>query len=188
MNEKELLTLFDKLHPHFFESADIRGLDGSETFDEMIMLLDRYDAGAFTISIPDDITFGFFGGDTGELQKTVAKVDKDWTEYFDGQSRVYCAYAGGRIVSFCIADDMGTFDICGRTFRVGGPGCVGTIPEYRGRGIGLALVKNMTGILKDEGVGISYIHYTAVADWYAKLGYRTVIKWNRNGIEKTFPY
>ena len=36
--------------------------------------------------------------------------------------------------------------------------------------------------LKEEGYDYSYIHYTAVAPWYEKLGYETIIKWNAKGI------
>lgn len=62
-------------------------------------------------------------------------------------------------------------------------GCVGTLPEYRDRGIGLTMVKHVTGILREEGYDYSYIHYTYLAPWYEKLGYKTVIKWGRNGIK-----
>ena len=72
---------------------------------------------------------------------------------------------------------MGSF----RGLKIGGPGCVGTVPEYRRQGIGLRLVQLATGILKDQGYDLSYIHYTAVAPWYAKLGYQTVLKWNGRG-------
>ena len=66
--------------------------------------------------------------------------------------------------------------------RVGGPGCVGTVPEFRRRGIGLAMVGNVTRILKDRDFDLSYIHFTGVAGWYAKLGYRTVLRWNARGM------
>ncbi len=66
--------------------------------------------------------------------------------------------------------------------KVGGPGCVGTIPEYRDKGIGLTMVKHVTRILKEEGYDYSYIHYTSEASWYEKLGYKTSIRWNRKGI------
>ena len=88
----------------------------------------------------------------------------------------------GRIASFCIIEDMGTHTLDGRAVRIGGPGCVGTVPEYRNRGVGLTMVRNVTRILKEEGFDFSYIHYTGVAPWYRKLGYMTILKWNKNGI------
>ena len=57
-----------------------------------------------------------------------------------------------------------------------------TVPEYRNRGIGLTMVKNVTEILRTEGYDYSYIHYTGISGWYKKLGYKTVLKWNGKGI------
>ena len=57
----------------------------------------------------------------------------------------------------------------------------GVTPEYRNKGVGLVMVRDVTSILKEEGYDISYIHYTGVAPWYRKLGYRTVLKWNKHG-------
>ena len=58
----------------------------------------------------------------------------------------------------------------------------GTIPAYRKQGIGLKMVQNATAILKEVGYDLSYIHYTAVGHWYARLGYQTILRWNSQGI------
>ena len=100
------------------------------------------------------------------------------SNYYDGKHRVYCAFDGDRVASFCLLEDMGTY----RGLRVAGPGCVGTLPEYRRRGIGLRMVQNATALLAAEGYDIGYIHYTGVGPWYARLGYRTVLRWNRDGV------
>ena len=73
-------------------------------------------------------------------------------------------------------------NINGRELKIGGPGCVGTLPEYRKKGIGLTMVKKVTEILKEEGYDYSYIHFTGVAPWYEKLGYETILKWNKHGL------
>ena len=65
--------------------------------------------------------------------------------------------------------------------RIGLLSSMYTDPAYRRRGIGLEMVRRATGILKEKGYDISYIHYTGVAHWYAKLGYQTVLRWNGNG-------
>lgn len=78
---------------------------------------------------------------------------------------------------------MGTYEIKGQKIKIGGPGCVGTLPEYRDKGIGLTMVQHVTQILKEEGYDYSTIHYSYLASWYEKLGYKTIIKWNRNGIQ-----
>lgn len=77
---------------------------------------------------------------------------------------------------------MGEHDVNGRKVKVGGPGCVGTLPEYRNQGIGLIMVERVTQILKEEGFDYSYIHYTGVAPWYGKLGYKTIVRWTGKGI------
>ena len=106
----------------------------------------------------------------------------DWLRFFDGRQRAYCGVTDGQVVSFCLIEDMGVYTIGGRPYRIGGPGCVGTVPAYRDRGIGLNMVKNVTQILRDEGYDYSYIHYTGVAPWYRKLGYRTILRWNGRGV------
>ena len=102
--------------------------------------------------------------------------------YYDERSRIYCGYINGKVASFCIIEDMGSHYINECKIRIGSPGCVGTLPEYRNKGIALTMVKHVTQILKEEGYDYGYIHYTYVASWYEKLGYRTSIKWNKHGI------
>ena len=46
----------------------------------------------------------------------------------------------------------------------------------------LKMVQLATGRLKDMGYDLSYIHYTAVGHWYARLGYQTLVKWNCRGL------
>ena len=111
------------------------------------------------------------------LREAVKEVSSNWPEYFTEKSRVYCAMDGDEVASFCLVDDWGThFGL-----RVGAPGCVGTVPRYRRRGIGLRMVQLATGILAREGFDLSWIHYTGVAPWYARLGYETVLRWNARG-------
>jgi predicted N-acetyltransferase YhbS len=82
------------------------------------------------------------------------------------------------VVAFCILSDLGMQD----NLKIGGPGCVGTIPKYREKGIGLEMVRRATVLLKKEKYDISWIHYTHIENWYKKLGYETVLKWNSDGI------
>lgn len=65
--------------------------------------------------------------------------------------------------------------------HIGGPGCVGTIPEYRRRGIGLEMIRRATEILRKDGYDLSWIHYTPLERWYSKLGYRAILRWNCRG-------
>ena len=87
----------------------------------------------------------------------------------------------GEIASFCAVEEWENCLLSNGKNRVGAPGCVGTVPEFRRRGIGLKMVADVTAILKREGYDVSYIHYTGVARWYAKLGYRTCLRWTCRG-------
>lgn len=183
MNKQESIALFNSMHPGFFECGDIRGLPQGAVFEEMLLNLREFDSRKVNAPAGDSVSFGFFEGDTPELRKAVAKVVPEWTEFFGEGDRVFCGFSDGKIASFCLVDDMGIHSVNGAALKIGGPGCVGTVPEYRNRGIGLSMVRLATQLLKDEGFDYSYIHYTAVAPWYAKLGYTTILKWSRDGIE-----
>ena len=177
MEERDYRALFQEMHPGFFASEGIRTLPEEWTYEEMILPLGEYSPEAVCIPVPEGLVFGWYRGSLEELRRAVARVDDQWPQYFNHSDRVFYATADGELASFCIVEDMGSF----RGLKIGGPGCVGTVPEYRRQGIGLRLVQLATGILKDQGYDLSYIHYTAVAPWYAKLGYQTVLKWNGRG-------
>jgi len=170
--------LFEHIHPGFFTHDYIKELPEEEIFVEQVLTLADFDPAATVIPTPAHITYGFFDGDIASLQESVREVDDDWVQYFQHGDRVFCAFDGDRVVSFCIVDSCGEY----QGLKIGAPGCVGTIPTYRKQGIGLEMVKRATMILKDEGYDLSYIHYTAVGHWYAKLGYQTVLRWNCKGI------
>lgn len=170
--------MFHTLHPDFFEQEGIRGLPPEYVFDEQVLDLQTFDADSVQIKCPEHISFGMYSGDIAALRCAVQEVDEDWVQYFHEGSKVYCAYEGDKVVSFCILDGFGQYG----SLRVGGPGCVGTVPAYRKQGIGLKMVQKATAILKDAGYDLSYIHYTHVGHWYARLGYKTVLRWNCKGI------
>lgn len=183
MNKQESILLFNCLHPDFFESESIRDLPEEYVFDEMILSLNEFDIHKYDKKFDGDVSFGFYDGDLDELKKAVEKVEEHWASYFNEKGRIFCGYVNGKVASFCLVDDMGIHKINERALKIGGPGCVGTLPEYRDKGIGLTMVKHVTQILKKEDCDYSYIHYTYVAPWYEKLGYKTSIKWNRNGVQ-----
>jgi beta-N-acetylhexosaminidase len=54
----------------------------------------------------------------------------------------------------------------------GGPGTVGVAPDARDRGVGLALAARATELLRERGLHRSYVGWTWLVDWYAKLGYQ----------------
>lgn len=170
--------LFNTLHPGYFEKAYIRSLPPEEVYDEQILDLHTFCEDAVQLDCPAHITFGMYSGDLRTLHETVRQVEDDWVQYFHEGDRVFCAFDGEKVVSFCLLDEFGQY----AGLRIGGPGCVGTIPAYRRQGIGLKMVQKATAILKEAGFDLSYIHYTHVGHWYARLGYRTVVRWNCGGL------
>jgi len=170
--------IFFSMNPGFFEKERMNYMDEHDVYAELAMNLQKTGPVKVPFTPQEGITFGFFRGDIETVKEAVAKVDPNWVQYFNEGSNVFCAFDGDKIVSFCSVSDWGLHD----GVRVGGPGCVGTLPEYRKRGIGLEMVRLATEYLKEQGVELSWIHFTGVAHWYEKLGYEIVLKWNRYGI------
>ena len=168
--------LFNLMHPDFFNDPDIQSLPQDYVFTEMILDL-RNKIPCPLPPYPANITFGMYHGELENLHNAVALVEDDWVQFFSDKTKVFCAFDGNTIAAFCILSDWGTFD----GLKIGGPGCVGTVPEFRRQGIGLEMVRQATAILRDEGFDLSWIHYTYLEKWYSKIGYHTVLKWNCKG-------
>lgn len=183
MNTINMKELFNLMHPDFFNREYIRSISDEDIiFDEMMLRLSDFNYSIYEKRFDDSISFGFYEGSREELLEKVKCVEDDWVNYFGKTDRVFCGYINGEVVSFCIVEDMGEYEFNGEKIKIGGPGCVGTLPEFRNKGVGLFMVKLVTQVLKDEGFDYSYIHYTHISDWYSKLGYKTVLKWTKNGI------
>ena len=168
--------LFHSMHPDFFQAEGIRAMPGDWVFTELAMDL-RENGPHMTPSVPG-IAYGEYHGAIEALRDAVRQVDEDWVQYFVEGDRYYCAFDGDQIVAFCCLSDMGWV----QGLHIGGPGCVGTIPAYRERGIGLEMVRLATETLRQDGFDLSWIHYTHLARWYMKLGYQPVLRWNSGGL------
>lgn len=182
IQEKEFAGLFNRMHPGFFERRHICEMPQCEIFHEMILDLQAFKPAIYNPQLEDGATFGPYQGDMAQLRHIVGQVDADWVKYFNGDEAIYCGYVGALPVSFCLIADYGTFRVGNRDIGFGGPGCVGTLPQFRNRGIGLSMVAQVTEMLRQRGYDYSYIHFTSEAPWYAKLGYRTILRWNSRGI------
>ena len=174
--------LFLSIYPGFFEKESIRSIAKGQIYEEQILRLCDFDARKYEKEHSASVSFCYYEGSLDNLLRAVEAVEDGWLDIYKQPQRVYCALVDGEIASFCIIEDMGMHEFEGEKVHVGGPGCVGTVPKYRNRGIGLTMVKYATQILKDEGFDISYIHYTGVGPWYEKLGYETIVKWDCDGI------
>ena len=170
--------LFHGMHPGFFNEPGIKGIPEDRVFAELIMDLRRSAPKPLPYPCPENITFGEYRGEIEKLWEAVGRVEEDWVQYFSENSRVFCAFDGDKIASFCILEGWGRQG----DLLISGPGCVGTVPEYRKKGIGLEMVRRATNMLAEEGFDISWIHYTHLRHWYERLGYETVLRWNCRGI------
>lgn len=139
------------------------------------------DAGQLQLTgkLPEGVSFGFADGGSERLREAVAAVDEDWVQYFGG-GEIFCGFVGADIASFCIVEDDVTCVFSDAESRVGSIGCVGTVPQFRKRGIGLSMVSLASQELLKRGCNRIFIHYTGVYDWYARLGYKTQL-WVRLG-------
>lgn len=170
--------IFNALNPDFFVSENIRSMPSDWVFTELVMELRDGLPDMPRFKYPSGIGFGEYHGELSELRNAVRKVDADWVRYFNRGDRVFCAFDGDNIAAFCALTDMGRVD----GLHIGGPGCVGTLPEYRRQGIGLETVRRATETFRQDGFDLSWIHYTHLAEWYMKLGYKPVLRWNSGGI------
>lgn len=142
-----------------------------EPYVEMDMWLKDYTMPQ--MPVPEGVTFDYYKGSLEELHKAVFKVEEDWVQFFNEGDCFYCGFLDGKIVSLCILGFDDDWVISDSSMRVGSVGCVGTVPEYRKQGIGLAMVAHATQILKEAGCDKSFIHYTSFDKWYGRLGYET---------------
>ena len=199
MTKQQYEALFLEIHPNYFERDYVRAIPEDEPASEMILHLPDFDEtcyekdfngyvwrkipnkGSYEKSADESVTFGYYDGDLEKLRAAVEKVVPHWTQFFHENSRVYCGFVNGKVASFCLIEDFGEHPMDGQIQKIGGPGCVGTLPEYRDRGIGLTMVRDVTKILLEEGYDYSYIHYTYETNWYAKLGYQTFLSWSGKG-------
>ncbi len=153
------------------ESSDFfrkHGYSLSGDFTEMELPLKN-----FTVpqtDIPQNAEFRFYDGDIDSLRKAVAEVDEEWVQYFDEDGCFFCCFMGGELASFCIVGDDERCLLSDGASKVGSIGCVGTVPKFRRKGLGLQMVALAAEWLKGCGCDSVFIHYTHLYNWYAKLG------------------
>ena len=181
ITKKQYENLFLEMNPGFFDRDYVQRVPVNEPASEMLLCLRNFDEKRYVKSFGNEITFGYYHGDMNKLKEGVARVVPHWVNFFGEDSKVYCGFIDGEVASFCQIEDFGVHMVGGMKWKIGGPGCVGTLPEFRDRGIGLTMVKEVTKILKEEKYDYSYIHYTYETNWYGILGYETFVRWNGKG-------
>lgn len=170
------------LSGNMFPGAALSGADffrkhgyslGDVTYNEMSLELADFNVPQY--EVPADAQFCFYSGSIGKLRSAVAEVDDDWVQYFNEDGMFYVCLVGEEIASFCIVDeDVRCLLSDGK--RIGSVGCVGTVPKFREKGLGLHMVALASEHLKNVGCDRVFIHYTHIDRWYAKLGARTFLR------------
>ena len=153
-----------------------RGYTIGGEFNEMSLKLSGFSAPED--DIPDGARFCMCTSDISELHRAVAAVDEEWVQYFTYPDAVFCCYYNGVLASFCIIGDDEHCILSDGKAKVGSIGCVGTVPEFRRRGLGLRMVALAAQHLKDRGCDDTFIHWTHLDKWYGRLGAQVVLKFS----------
>ena len=103
MLSKYYRTLFENIYPGFFDRESIRSLPKEYIHDEMILPLSEFDPHKYEKVLNNEITFGFYTGDTETIREKVALVEEGWLSIYARPQRIYCGYVRGEIASFCIS-------------------------------------------------------------------------------------
>ncbi len=156
----------------FFEKQGFTSVGGCE---EMLLHLDDFQLDKLNLHGSESAEYEWFHGELAEIKAAVSLVDEDWPQYFTDSGSIFVARVNGEIASFCLVDLDCQNYLTDRYGKVGMPGCVGTVPKFRNKGIGLEMVARATDYLKAQGMEVSFIYYTGVAEWYEKIGYRTFL-------------
>ncbi len=156
----------------FFEKMGFVSVGGC---DEMLLLLDDFHFDQLTLHGSDVAEYGWFQGDMNDIRSAVAQVNENWVQFYTQPDNIYVATVNGEIASFCLVDTNCRNYLTDKYGKVGMPGCVGSVPKFRDKGIALEMIARVTDYLKDQGMDISFIFFTGVAKWYEKIGYRTFL-------------
>lgn len=138
-------------------------------------IIEDFQFDKLTLHGSDIAEYGWFNGDMDEIKSAVALVDESWIQYFVNPRNIYVAKVHGEIASFCLVDTNCQNYLSDKYCKVGMPGCVGTVPKFRNKGIALEMVARVTEYLKKQGMEVSFIFFTGVAEWYEKIGYKTFL-------------
>ncbi len=185
ITEEQYVKLFDELRPNFFAREDVQERPEWAISWEELLRLKGFDPYKYIDKLPENITFEMYHGDLKPIHEAVCEVSPDWVQYFNEDSHIFCAKDNGKIISFALLENAGEHEVDGMKWKVGCPGCLGTIPEYRGRGIGGAMHLLLMKSFRDEFYDVCYLHNNARAKWYESFGCKKILQWNKNGIIKT---
>ena len=158
---------------------DKRGYEKSHITYNMDIDTADFDRGALTIPKPENVTYRFAAEEDKEaLLSAVEQVVPEWVGLYRGyEGEVLLAVCEGEIAAFEMLDGKGGF-FSASAKKHGSIGCVGTVPKFRRRGIGLDMTAQSVEILKNRGCDRVQLLYLVFDKWYGKLGFKiTSTQW-----------
>ncbi len=150
------------------------GYSLSGDFTEMELPLQDFSAPK--ADIPENAEYRFYDGDIKALRTAVSEVDEEWVQYFDDDGCFFCCFMNGELASFCIVGENERCLLSDGNAKTGSIGCVGTVPKFRKKGLGLQMVALAAQWLKHRGCDSVFIHYTHLYNWYGKLGAKVFLR------------
>jgi len=149
-----------------------RGYTGSYVTYNMELDTATFDYDALPFPKPEGVTYRLAAEeDRVALLKAAEEVVPDWVELYRGcGDDVLLALCDGEIASFAMLNEEGGI-FTKQAAKHGSIGCVGTVPKYRKRGIGLDLTARAVQILKERGSDQVQLLYLVLDKWYGKVGF-----------------
>ncbi len=133
---------------------------------------ENYDIAALDIPIPENVTYRY--ARESELDKVIAAVKTvipEWAKCYENtEDKILIAECENEIAAFELLNEYGGVFTKGN-IKHGCIGCVGTVPKYRNRGIGLYMTAYGVDLLKTEGCESIQLLYVERVKWYGKLGF-----------------
>lgn len=161
---------------HFFKKRGYKG--DSVTYNMDIDTAD-FEYNLLNIPKPENITYRFAESfDLDELLRAVEQTEPGWVDmYRECDEEILLAICDGKIVGFeMLSDEGGIFTK--NAEKHGCIGCVGVVPKFRKKGIGLDMTARAVQILKEKGCDKVQLLYLILDKWYGKLGfYITSTQW-----------
>lgn len=99
-----------------------------------------------------------------------------WEDSTFELDQIRVAEVGGKIVSHVWVAERPVFYRGQTILPMGGIGGVGTLPEYRGRGLATLLLKDAIAYMESKGHAISML-FTGINPFYARLGWADFPEW-----------
>lgn len=132
---------------------------------------------------------------SSELQESILRFEEqhflEWEEYFEQAlsegnfSNVLTAQGSdGTIIGSALIFGPALHTWLQLGNHAGGLGALGVHPDYRERGIGLALASWASEELKKRGVEKSFVGWTWLVEWYGQLGYNVFQKYQMGKLVK----